>query len=161
MNIRLATEHDIPMMAELLHELFAIEADFTPDYARQARGLHLLMNSDRAVIFVAEVKGEVVGMCTVQVVVSTAAGAEVGSVEDVVVDIEHRGKGIGTSLLHTMEEWAADRGLARLQLLADLDNHSGIRFYRSHAWNPTNLACWMKPLPRTGTDSFGREKHQR
>ena len=87
-------------------------------------------------------------MCTVQVVISTAAGAEVGSVEDVVVDINHRGRGIGTSLLETMEEWAAERGLARLQLLADHDNHSGIRFYRSHAWNPTNLASWMKQIPQ-------------
>ena len=57
MNIRLANEHDIPMMAELLHELFAIETDFTPDYALQARGLKLLLESDRAVIFVAELKG--------------------------------------------------------------------------------------------------------
>ena len=154
MNIRQATEGDIPVIAELLHELFAIEADFTPNYALQARGLSLLMASDHSVIFVAEVKGEVVGMCTAQVVVSTAAGGEVGTVEDVVVDIEHRGKGIGASLLETMEQWAADRGLARLQLLADLDNHTGIRFYRSHAWNPTNLACWMKHLPQP-EDSSG------
>jgi ribosomal protein S18 acetylase RimI-like enzyme len=136
------------MMAELLHELFAIEADFTPDYALQARGLKLLLKSDRAEIFVAEVKGKVVGMCTVQVVVSTASGGEVGRVEDVVVDIEHRGKGIGSSLLQAMERRAVERGLLRLQLLADLDNHGGIRFYRFHGWHPTNLASWMKYLPQ-------------
>jgi GNAT superfamily N-acetyltransferase len=144
MKIRPATKLDIPVMAELLHELFALETDFTPDFARQARGLDLLLDTPAAEVFVAETGGEVVGMCTVQIQVSTAAGGEVGIVEDVVVDIEHRGRGIGSALLEYLEEWAAGRGLLRLQLMADRDNHSGIRFYRRQGWQPTNLACWMK-----------------
>ena len=43
MNIRTATKEDIPAMAELLHQLFAIEADFTPDYDTQVKGLELLL----------------------------------------------------------------------------------------------------------------------
>ncbi len=133
-------------MAELLHELFAIETDFAPHYATQAQGLALLLDRDKAEIFVAEVDGKVVGMCTVQIIVSTAKGREVGTVEDVVVDIEHRGKGIGSALLRNLEEWAFVRGLARLQLQSDRDNHPALGFYRRQGWRPTNLVGWMKHL---------------
>lgn len=144
MKIRTATQADIPAMAELLHELFAIEADFTPDFAVQMRGLELLLSSDNATAFVAEHSGEVVGMCTVQLLISTAAGGKVGLVEDVVIGLEHRSKGIGSALLRELEAWAAERGLVRLQLLADRDNHAAIRFYRCKGWSPTNLSGWMK-----------------
>ena len=146
MKIRTATREDIPAMAELLHELFAIEVDFTPDFAVQSEGLGLLVENDKAHVFIAEVGGEIVGMCTCQIHVSTAKGREVGVVEDVVVDIDHRGKGVGAALMRVLEEWAAARGLARLQLLVDRDNPSALGFYRKQGWRATNLDSWMKHL---------------
>lgn len=146
MKIRTATKGDIPAMAELLHELFAIEADFSPDFATQCRGLELLVECGHAEIFVAEHDGTVVGMCTVQTHLSTAKGREVGLVEDMVIDIDHRGRGIGAALLRTVEEWANKRGLTRLQLQADRDNHPALGFYRQQGWHHTNLVGWMKNL---------------
>ena len=133
-------------MAELLHQLFAIETDFTPDYAAQARGLTLLVERPSTRIFVAEVDGEVVGMCTVQIIVSTALGMQVGVVEDVVVDVAHRGRSIGSALMLSVERWAAEAGLGRLQLLADRDNGPALCFYRQQGWKQTNLTGWMKAL---------------
>ncbi len=146
MKIRTATKSDIPEMAELLHELFVIEADFSPHFATQAQGLSLLLQHDGAEIFVAECDGKVVGMCTVQTIVSTAKGREVGLVEDVVVDVEFRAKGIGAALLQKLEEWAFVHGLARLQLKADTDNPPAQGFYRHQGWRPTKLNTWMKHL---------------
>ncbi len=146
MKIRLATQDDIPEMAELLHELFAIEVDFSPDFAVQSNGLRLLLESSGGKIFVAETAGKVVGMCSVQIHISTAKGCEVGVVEDVVIDVDYRGRGIGAALLRRLEEWAVSRGLARLQLLADRDNYPALGFYRRQGWHPTNLASWMKHL---------------
>lgn len=146
MKIRTATKNDIPAMAELLHELFAIEVDFTPDYDTQCRGLELLIDSDSAKILVAEFNGRVVGMCTAQIIVSTAKGQEVGVVEDVVVDVEHRGKGIGSQLMQNVEEWAKEQHLGRLQLQADRSNGPALCFYRQKGWQPTNLVGWMKTL---------------
>lgn len=133
-------------MAELLHELFAVEVDFTPHFPTQARGLELLLHSDKAEIFVAEIEGQVIGMSTVQIHISTAKGSEVGIVEDVIVDVDYRGKGIGASLLRHLESWAIDRGLGRLQLQADRDNHPALGFYRRQGWYLTNLIGWMKQL---------------
>lgn len=146
MKIRTATKNDIPEMAELLHELFAIETDFSPDYEVQACGLELLIEKENAEIFVACIDDQVVGMCTVQVLVSTARGKAVAAIEDVVVDVEHRGKGIGSSLLRNVEEWATRQDLGRLQLMADRDNAPALGFYRRQGWHQTNLIGWMKPL---------------
>jgi len=146
MKIRTATKDDIPVMAELLHELFAIEVDFTPDFAAQSEGLRLLIERESTEIFVAEVQDNVVGMCSVQIHVSTAKGREVGVVEDVVIDVDYRGQGLGAALLRRLEEWSVQRGLTRLQLLADKDNHPALGFYRRQGWHPTNLTSWMKHL---------------
>jgi len=146
MDIRTATDDDIPAMAELLHQLFAIESDFTPDYATQEHGLRLLVERPSTRVFVADAGGEVIGMCTVQIIVSTAMGKEVGAVEDVVVDVAHRGKGIGSALMCHVERWAIEAGLGRLQLLADRDNGPALCFYRQQGWKQSNLIGWMKPL---------------
>ena len=146
MKIRTATKDDIPVMAELLHELFAIEVDFTPAFAAQAEGLRLLIERESTEIFIAEIDEQVVGMCSVQIHISTAKGREVGVVEDVVIDVDYRGQGIGASLLRRLEEWSVQRGLTRLQLLADKDNYPALGFYRRQGWHPTNLASWMKHL---------------
>jgi ribosomal protein S18 acetylase RimI-like enzyme len=146
MDIRIATKNDIPAMAELLHQLFAIEVDFTPDFDKQAEGLELLLDCPSASIFIAEINGQVVGMCTVQILVSTAMGQEVGAVEDVIIDVEHRGKSIGSALMRTVEAWAAKKNLGRLQLRADKDNGPALCFYRQQGWKHTNLIGWMKFL---------------
>jgi ribosomal protein S18 acetylase RimI-like enzyme len=146
MDIRIATKNDIPAMAELLHQLFAIEVDFTPDFDKQAEGLELLLDCPSASIFIAEINGQVVGMCTVQILVSTAMGQEVGAVEDVIIDVEHRGKSIGSALMRTVEAWAAKKNLGRLQLRADKDNGPSLCFYRQQGWKHTNLIGWMKFL---------------
>jgi ribosomal protein S18 acetylase RimI-like enzyme len=146
MDIRIATKNDIPAMAELLHQLFAIEVDFTPDFDKQAEGLELLLDCPSASIFIAEINGQVVGMCTVQILVSTVMGQEVGAVEDVIIDVEHRGKSIGSALMRTVEAWAAKKNLGRLQLRADKDNGPALCFYRQQGWKHTNLIGWMKFL---------------
>ena len=70
----------------LLGELFSIEADFSFDPEKQRRGLaDLLGRGDEACLLVCEREGEVVGMCSVQALVSTAEGGKVGLVEDMVV----------------------------------------------------------------------------
>ncbi len=146
MEIRPATPDDLPAMAELLHQLFAIESDFTPDFATQERGLGLLIDRPSATVFIAAEEETVVGMCTIQIIVSTAMGMEVGVVEDVIVDVDHRGQGIGSALMRTVEQWAISRGLGRLQLRADKDNGSALCFYRQQGWKHTNLVGWMKHL---------------
>ncbi len=145
-RIRPAREADVPALCDLLEELFAIESDFRSDRSRQRRGLSALLNAggERARVFVAEQRAEVVGMASCQVLISTAEGGPVGVVEDVVVRKDRRGLGIGTRLLQTVEKWAADGGLRRLQLLADVENSEGLAFYDRQGWQLTRLTALGK-----------------
>lgn len=144
--VRPARADDIPGMCGLLAELFSIESDFSPDRQKQARGLDLLLNdsSGLSIVFVAEEDGEIVGMCSVQTLVSTAEGGPVGLLEDVIVRKQYRGKGVGKMLLSKVAGWCAGKNISRLQLLRDADNVDALKFYGANGWSETSLLCMRK-----------------
>lgn len=146
--IRTACLGDIPRLSELLFELFSIESDFEPDVVKQVKGLSMLMNEPegQSLVLVAVLQGLVVGMATVQTLISTAEGGRVGFIEDVIVDSKYRRKGIGTRLLWEVVDWSRRERLKRLQLLADRDNPRALNFYSSQRWLSTRLTCMRLPL---------------
>ena len=141
LTVRPARMEDLERLVGLLDLLFTIEADFRPDPARQQQGLALLLDDERARVLVAERADGVVGMCTGQLVVSTAEGGPALLVEDVVVDADHRGRGVGRALLAALADWASSRGVRRLQLLADGTNGPALAFYDRLGWLATALVC--------------------
>lgn len=152
-TIRPAEGADVEEMVDLLGRLFAIEADFAADAAKQRAGLRLLLDRPDAFLAVAEADGRAVGMCSVQILVSTAEGGRVGLLEDLVVREEVRGRGIGTGLLQAAEGWARDRGLLRLQLLADRTNAPALGFYGARKWGSTRLVALRRTaFPRDPAD---------
>jgi GNAT superfamily N-acetyltransferase len=147
-TFRPARPEDIPRLCDLLDELFTQESDFSPDRKKQERGLGLLVAdpSGSSLILVAVNDDAVIGMATVQTLVSTAEGGRVGFVEDVIVDERFRCRNVGTLLLEEIAAWSGKRGLTRLQLLADRDNHQALNFYHSRGWAATRLICLRKML---------------
>ena len=154
LHIRPAVSEDNPALCDLLAELFSIESDFEPDREKQSRALRMLIDkaeettneNQDCMVLVAEQGDQVIGMCSVQVLVSTAEGRLVGLVEDVIVHPACRNKGVGKQLLQHLEAWAVKRGLARLQLLADRENHIALGFYENVGWLPTQLNALRKKL---------------
>lgn len=144
--IRPAKADDLGTLVDLLRMLFSIETDFDCDAARQHRGLAMLLAHEAAVIFVAEMAGQVIGMCSGQLTISTAEGGYALLVEDVVVAEPWRGKGIGRELIAALEQWAASRKVGRLQLLADRNNAAALEFYHELGWQPTELICQRRRL---------------
>jgi len=147
-EVRSARPADIPELCDLLADLFEIEADFAINRERQANGLRLLLGdgSGRSKVFVAEDGGCVIGMCSVQVTISTAEGRPAAIMEDLVVRREHWGSGVGTALAEAAGEWCLERGITRLQLLADRKNTKALAFYSSRGWGGTDLICLRKRL---------------
>jgi ribosomal protein S18 acetylase RimI-like enzyme len=145
-TIRTAKPSDIPQLVELLKELFTIEADFDFDQDKQTCGLNLLLNSENDCILVAELFSDnrVLGMCTVQTLISTAEGGAVGLLEDLVVAADFRYQGVGAKLLAEVVNWAECQGLKRLQLLADKNNRPALDFYQKQGWESTQLVCLRK-----------------
>lgn len=147
MIVRPANLHDLDAMVRLLEELFGIEDDFIIDPQLQRQGLLLLLESPDALILVVEESGEIIGMVTMQTLVSTAIGGRVGLIEDMVIDSRYRGSGIGGKLLTSMIDKADERGLCRIALGADRRNDAAIGFYHRFGFKSSNMGL-MYYLPR-------------
>jgi GNAT superfamily N-acetyltransferase len=146
-SVRRAVPGDLEEMVGLLGVLFSLEADFRPDPARQRRGLlRMLEDAERRLVLVAVAEGRVVGMVTVQLLVSTAEGGDSGLLEDLVVEERCRAAGVGSTLLAEAERWARARGASRMQLLADRENEPALRFYARRAWASSRMVCLRRML---------------
>ncbi|MGD9216730.1 MAG: GNAT family N-acetyltransferase [Desulfobacteraceae bacterium] len=150
--IRDALPDDLDALVMLLQALFSIEVDFAVDKKRQRRGLSMMLDGcgKHRCVKVAQVEGAVVGMCTAQMLVSTAQGGQVALIEDMVVDSQFRRLGIGRQLLSAIEKWAHNHGMTRMQLLADRTNFSALDFYDKMGWCPTRLICLRRQLKDPG-----------
>ncbi len=134
-------------MVLLLKNLFALEKDFSFEHDRQQAGLRMLLDQKNAIVLVAELQDQVIGMCTGQTIISTAEGGPALLVEDVVIAKPWQGMGVGRNLLGLLSEHAQSKGISRLQLLADRHNHKALGFYDKLGWQTTQLICL-----RTRTD---------
>ena len=136
-----ANTQDIPDLIALLTILFGIEADFHADVAKQKKGLELLINHpENGVIKVAKnQKGQVIGMVSAQLVISTAQGSPSAWVEDMVIEDAYRDKGVGKALLEAALIWAKGKGATRAQLLVDTENTAALGYYAHLGWESTQL----------------------
>lgn len=144
--IRPARFEDIDALVELISVLFAVEEDFAADRDKQRAGLELFFNHPEGrQLIVAEHQQQVIGMCSAQLLISTAAGGWKALIEDVVVEEKFRGQGIGKRLLAALAEWAEQQGVKRMDLLADYNNSAGLNFYDQLQWRRTSLVALQKP----------------
>jgi len=145
--IRRAEMRDIDVLVKLLTALFTIETDFIIDEQRQHKGLSLMLQQpEQCCVMVAECDNQVVGMCTGQLLVSTAEGGLKVIVEDLVVAAEQRGCGIGSALVAAVEQWAVNCDARRMDLLADQRNRPALEFYQQRNWQRTELIALQKRL---------------
>jgi GNAT superfamily N-acetyltransferase len=129
-QVDFADAADLDAMAGLLGELFTLEADFTPDRAKQLAALRwILDHPTHGRLFVLRDGGMTVGMANALISISTAEGGPVAVLEDVVVAASHRGSGHGRRLVQHVLAWAATEGMSRVTLLADKDNQAALAFY--------------------------------
>ncbi len=146
MCIREATTEDLRKLTALVSELFAIESDFKPNIRKQRQGLAYLMECEQATVLVMDLNHEIIAMCTLQPLISTAEGGTVGMVEDLIVAEAWRGQGLGTQLLNAVEKVALAQGMSRLQLLAGRGNAEAQLFFDKQQWQKTNMRVRRKKL---------------
>ncbi|MEQ1529066.1 MAG: GNAT family N-acetyltransferase [Methylococcales bacterium] len=134
-HINIAQPQDIPALCHLLGTLFAQEQEFSPDRAAQQQGLEqILSDANLGFIMTATMDNQIVGMVNVLFSVSTALGARVALLEDMVVSDKFRGRGIGSALLQAAISEAGRQGCKRITLLTDTDNTAAQRFYQRHGF---------------------------
>ncbi len=149
MKIEVAETSDIPALCDLLESLFNQEVEFKPDRDLQIKGLKsVIENDDVGDILVVRENKNILAMVNILYTVSTALGARVGILEDMVVSSEGRGSGIGSRLLESALEFAKEKGCQRITLLTDHDNVGAHRFYQKHGFSLSTMVAFRKSLDK-------------
>lgn len=132
-RVRRAVEADAPRLQRYVAELFGEKLpvlfvrDRVPSVDDERRYIEEMTQSERSLLLVAEVDGDIVGMLDFhghkepqrahagELGISTAKG--------------WRGRGVGTKLLGHLLEWAAARDFRRIELRVFSNNEGAIRLY--------------------------------
>jgi GNAT superfamily N-acetyltransferase len=138
-----ASAKDLPQLVELLGHLFAQEAEFHPDSAKQKRALEAILgNPAIGKLFVAREARRPVAMASLLYTISTAEGGKAAWFEDLVVHPDERKRGIGEALLKHVIEQARAEGITRITLLTDMQNERAQAMYRRVGF----VGSPMKPM---------------
>ena len=99
------------------------------DAARASTRLERLAGADEATMLVADVDGEVVGICSVYLDIESVRFGRRAWVEDLAVHPDHRSAGQGKALLDAAKDWARERGASHLELDSGEARVDAHRFY--------------------------------
>lgn len=103
------------------------------DPRRAAEAVRRVIASDAAVVLVAALDGELVGLCTAYDDIESVRFGRRVWVEDLAVHPDRRSLGIGKRLLDEARHWARDRGATHLELDSSGARADAHRFYeREH-----------------------------
>jgi GNAT superfamily N-acetyltransferase len=139
--IRRGTEADLPRVVELL-ALGAVPGTSEERKAEPEQYRAALRDIDRSgsALLVAELDGEVVGVC--QLIVFRhiqSGGGRCAEIESVHVHPDWRGRGVGTALLRHAIERARALGCYRVQLTSNTVREDAHRFYGSLGFVPSHV----------------------
>jgi len=147
LNIQKATTNNIEELCELLDILFFQEVEFVPNRALQEEGLRTIIQSDTlGDIFVAIQDDKIVAMVNILYTYSTALGAKVAMLEDMVVEPKCRAQKIGSKLLSYVVEYLKEEGFKRITLLTDGDNRQAHNFYEQNGFDVSTMVAYRKLL---------------
>jgi GNAT superfamily N-acetyltransferase len=111
--------------------LFEPPASRPPQWSpeRAAAALRRAITSDAAVVLIATVDDQLVGLCTAYDDIESVGFGRRVWVEDLAVHPDQRSRGIGKQLLDEAKRWAQSRGASLLQLASSEARTDAHRFY--------------------------------
>ena len=109
-------------------EIGALLKQLDKEKSFSLQSLEVLVQSPSSELWVAREGGAIVGMATLNFLQRVMGS--VGYVDDVVVDVQHRGKGFGTKLLEAVIESAGARGAWKLALTSRPSREEANKLYQ-------------------------------
>jgi GNAT superfamily N-acetyltransferase len=130
-TVREAGLEDVSEVVSGYEWLFAPPGSRPPDWdpERAASAVRRAMASDDAVVLVAALDGELVGLCTAYDDIESVRFGRRVWVEDLAVHPDRRSEGIGKQLLDEAKQWARRRGATHLELDSAQTRADAHRFY--------------------------------
>lgn len=134
MNIREATNDDLPVLLELEQGIIKSERPYDPYIKKQGviyYDLAGLISGSDSVVVVLEVDGQVVGCGYAQLRDSKPylTHGKHCYLEFIYLLPEYRGKSLGHEILNFLKSWGIEKGMRRFQLGVYADNRGAIRAY--------------------------------
>ena len=131
LSLRPASESDVPVILRFIEKLAEYEKLSHEVVATEAALRKYLFGArPMAEVILAYWGGEAVGFALFFYNFSTFLARPGIYLEDLFVDVEHRGKGIGKALLRRLAQIARERGCGRLEWSVLDWNEPSIQFYR-------------------------------
>ena len=130
-QVRKATKNDMPSVLKLINELAVYEREpdavevTVADLERDGFGDQPLFNC-----FVAEAEDKIVGMALFYNRYSTWKGKTI-HLEDLIVNEDYRGKGIGMKLYKKVMQFALDENIKRVEWVVLDWNTPAVNFYKN------------------------------
>jgi GNAT superfamily N-acetyltransferase len=130
-EVRAARDDEVQALIGLYEWLFAPPGSRPAswDERRAAVALRQAIGSHDSVVLVADVDGELVGICTAYQDLHSVRFGSRAWIEDLAVDPGHRSRGIGKRLLDSAKAWARERGATHLELDSAEVRADAHRFY--------------------------------
>ena len=143
MKVRQATLDDVPALVALFQELDRMQSDwrvFTPRpgfYDEVGAKYGEALNTENAVVLVAEDDGEVVGMAYGEVrVPSRFSDERAMELSGVVVRAGYRGRGVGQALVKEAARFAKEIGVEWIELKTFAPNQGAMAFWEGMGFTP-------------------------
>ena len=153
--IRRAIISDIPKINDLLRQVLEVHANGRPDIFKRGTAkysdekLKTMLNSQNAPIYVAvDAQGKVVGyaFCQYRSIQDSPFIHDVKYcyIDDICVDKNVRGQGVGTSLFEYVKMQSKLDGYDEIRLNVWSLNESAIRFYQKLGFSPLSMILQRK-----------------
>ncbi len=149
LDFRTARLEDIPILCELLWELFSQEVEFTPNKQNQEKALKKIIEDENiGDIFVAIVDEKVVAMINILYTISTVMGSKVAIFEDFIVNKDFRNQRIGEKLIDFVFNELTKRDFSRITLITDNNNIKAQNFYAKKGFVKSSMIPFRKILTK-------------
>jgi GNAT superfamily N-acetyltransferase len=143
-KIREALPAEVERVLGMYEWLFAPPGSVPPrwDADRAREAIASAIADEEAAVFVAEHRGELLGLCTAYLELNSVRFGPRCWVEDLAVSPKHRSEGVGKALLDAAKDWARERGATHLELDSGDARADAHRFYEREdpSWRSVSYA---------------------
>jgi len=141
-DIDFASEDDFEEISFLLNEISQAiisasgrwsKYSVNSDKSKQRQIYDMLIKSNNK-LFLAKINGKVVGCVNLQLIQNIRHGWLRGHLEEVVVKLEYRGKGIGTMLMKSVKDYCKRNNIKMIKVMCGKQLKESHKFYEKNGF---------------------------
>ena len=108
--------------------------------------IEALENPEHITIFMIECEGNIIGFANLMTIYSVWSKGRALIIDDLYLQPESRGKGLGKRVMKEIENYAINKGYKRLQFMSEDTNPEAKAFYTKIGYKPVAMSFYMKYL---------------